>query len=180
MTPEDRIHNFHEALKKDNPIWYDGLGVVFPNKDVGLAVKRVWLIMHSEGKITRVMDWKEARNLVNKTLTWQEPKTSEGFEKAVPVDIHPQALTGEARAKRLQEYLEAHLKCAVHVSEKTDKFEQIRGQWEPPEGQKYQPPDPEVARIADLKVQYGRLHTDKITGKKLPGSPDFDEWKETV
>lgn len=46
-------------------------------------------------------------------------------------------------------------------------------------GLKYHPADPIVSRMQDLKVQYGREHTDKYTGKKLEGSPTFDEWLKT-
>lgn len=178
MTPEERIANFHEALKKDNPIWYDGLGVVFPNKDVTVAVRKVWLILHSENKITRNMDWKEARSLVQRTLTWQEPKSTEGFEKAKPVEIHPQALTGEARAARIQEFLDALAKVGNPVTEKNDAFKHAVEQFKPADGQKYHPPAKvdDISLLQELKVEYGRLHTDKLTGKTLPDHPTFNEF----
>lgn len=107
MTPEERYSNFHEALKKESSIWYDGLPMVYPNKDISLAVKKVWLTVHAEGKMKPPIDWVYIRNLIQKTLTWQEPKNTEGFEKAVPVDDHPEALKGEERAKRLKEWQDA-------------------------------------------------------------------------
>lgn len=37
----------------------------------------------------------------------------------------------------------------------------------------------EASRLQDLKREYGRIHTDIYTGKKLEGSPTFDEWIKT-
>lgn len=176
MTPEERITNFHEALKADNQIWYDGLPCIFPNKDITVAIRKVWLIMHGEGKITRNMDWKEARSLVQRTLTWQEPKSTEGFEKAKPVEIHPQALTGEAREARIKEFLDVLAKVGNPPKQKTDPYKEVREQWKAPEGVTYHPPSPEETVLSDLKVEYGRLHTDKLTGKTLPDHPSFNEF----
>lgn len=38
----------------------------------------------------------------------------------------------------------------------------------------------EVIHEQDLKVQYGREHTDMYTGQVLPGHPTFDEWRKTI
>lgn len=180
MTPEERIANFHEALKKDNPIWYDGLGVVFPNKDVTVAVRKVWLILHSENKITRNMDWKEARSLVQRTLTWQEPKSTEGFEKAKPVEIDPGYLTGEAKQARLKEWLEAVNKIGNPQTERVDPYKKIREQYKAPDGMEYHKPSDDgteyLQRMQDLRIEYARLHTDKYTGAVLEGHPTFNEF----
>lgn len=37
-------------------------------------------------------------------------------------------------------------------------------------------PDMEAARMANLKILYGRKYTDLITGEVLPGSPSFTEF----
>lgn len=37
----------------------------------------------------------------------------------------------------------------------------------------------EASRRQDLMREYGKLHTDIYTGKKLEGSPSFEEWIET-
>lgn len=34
----------------------------------------------------------------------------------------------------------------------------------------------EASKLQDLRVEYGRLHTDKLTGKPLPGAPTFNEF----
>jgi len=47
------------------------------------------------------------------------------------------------------------------------------------EREKYKP-DPEKARMIELKAEYGRTHCDLHTGKKLPSSPDFDTWLENL
>ncbi len=36
----------------------------------------------------------------------------------------------------------------------------------------------EIGDLQDLKVQYGRLHTDKLTGKPLEGAPSWEEFYE--
>ncbi len=177
MTAEERFNNFYTALMASNPTWADGLPLVFPNKDMRLAAKKVWLGLHSEGKIKKpeLMDWKEARQWLQKELTWQEPKNSDGFEKAVPVEIHPKALTGEARAKRIQEFLEAINKVGNPETQRCDPYKTVREQWTAPDGEVYHP-NVEAGIMADLRREYGRLHTDKISGKPLPGSPTFEEW----
>lgn len=175
MTADDRFNNFYKAIRESNPIWFDGLGLVFPGKDIKEGIKKTWITLHAEGKLKSSIDWKEARNLVNKTLTWQDVKSSDGFEKAVPVEIHPQALTGEAREARIKEFLQVLAKVGNPQTERTDPYKAVREQWKAPEGAVYHP-DPEAGRLADLRREYGRLHTEKSTGKQLPGSPTFEEF----
>lgn len=47
---------------------------------------------------------------------------------------------------------------------------------EKPVKPKYVPPDASYLRMVELKAEYGRTHCDLHTGKKLPSSPEFDEW----
>lgn len=85
-------------------------------------------------------------------------------------------LTGEAREKWLKEFAHAVANAdAVMTQRASSRFDKIREEWKAPEGVKYQP-NPEAGFIEDLKVQYGRSCTDRLTGKTLSGCPSFEEW----
>lgn len=107
MTPEERFNKFFEALQKSNPIWFDNLKVPFGKKDFAAAAQEVWLILHSEGKITKDMDWQYARSLMQRKLTWAPDKDQVIAPPKAEVVIHPEALTGEAKQARLNEFLAA-------------------------------------------------------------------------
>src|SRR5437868_2282149 len=97
MTPADRFNNFYAALQKSNTIWWDNLKVPFGKKDFAAAAQEVWLILHSEGKITKDMDWQYARSLMQRKLTWMPDKDQVIAPPKAEVVIHPEALTGEAK-----------------------------------------------------------------------------------
>lgn len=175
MNVEQRFNNFYTALQESNPIWWDGLPLVFPNKDIKEAVKKSWITLHAEGKLKSNIDWKECRNLVNKTLTWQEQKNSEGFEKAKPVEIHPDALTGEARETKIKEFLEVLAKVGqpekVHGSRVFHVAQQIQSK-----GGKYTPPPDEYAEQREKHLEWVRCCFDPKTGKPNENWIPENEW----
>lgn len=59
-------------------------------------------------------------------------------EKGEP-EISPDALTGEAREKRLNEWLQALNKTEVALTERSDPYKTVREQWTNPTGEKYTP-----------------------------------------
>lgn len=144
MTPEERFSNFFSALKKDSPIWFDSLPMIYPNKDIPMAIKKVWLTLHGEGKMKAPIDWVYARNLIQKTLTWQEPKNNEVYVEAKPVLDHPDALTGEARAKRIAEYLDAIAKVGQPERVKGNKIFHVAQQIQKPDVVYHPPSKKEV------------------------------------
>lgn len=171
MTPSERFANFHAALKKENEIWYDGLGLVYPNKDIPLAVKKVWLTMHGEGKITRSIDWVYARNLVQKTLTWQETMANEGFEKCIPVDDHPEALKGEARLAKLKEF--ENILLQIGEPEKTKHDNKVFHVAQQIKKIDYTPPTPQEIYKSDRHFAYVKYCFDPKTAE-----PNSDWMKE--
>jgi len=110
--------------------------------------------------------------IANKDRFFRELSHQETKPEAEP-------LTGEARDKWLKEFADAVANAdAVMTQKASSRFDKVRAEWKTPEGERYQP-NPEAGIIEDLKVQYGRLHTDKLTGKTLPGNPSFQEWFNT-
>jgi hypothetical protein len=105
MTPEQRLENFYTALQKSNTIWWDLIQVKFGKKDLRHEAQLLLMELHAEGMVTANMDWKVVQNRYSKKLTWASDKVEPvPQQKAEPVQIHPQALTGEERQKRLDEW----------------------------------------------------------------------------
>lgn len=177
MSPEQRFSNFFAALQKSNAIWWDLIQVKFGKKDLPDIAQKLLIELYAEGYNGKDLDWKQVQNRYSKMLTWATDKADViPQQKAVPVEIHPQALTGEARAAKIKEFLEVLAKVGNPQTEKNDAFKHVREDWKAPEGQKYHPPSAEEIALIDLKVQYGRECTDKVTGKVLPGMPKFEDW----
>jgi hypothetical protein len=105
MTPEQRLENFYTALQKSNTIWWDLIQVKFGKKDLRHEAQLLLMELHAEGMVTANMEWKVVQNRYSKKLTWASDKVEPvPQQKAEPVQIHPQALTGEERQKRLDEW----------------------------------------------------------------------------
>lgn len=169
MTAEERLNNFYKALIESSPVWFDGLPLVFPNKDIKDAVKKSWITLHAEGKLKGSIDWKECRNLVNKTLTWQEPKNSEGYEKAVPVQIHPQALIGEEREKRIAEFLKAHLSVTQEpVAMRINPYKEMTSHINDKEGMEYHPLPPKEIHRREVHMAWIKHCFDPKSTKPKP------------
>jgi len=64
-------------------------------------------------------------------------------------------LTGEARDRAIQEYLNAILQVDNNFKVSNDKYSEIRAQWNP-EAKKYQPLSDEQVRIRKAHVEYVR------------------------
>jgi hypothetical protein len=108
MDPQTRFENFYTALQKSNPIWWDLISVKFGKKDLRHEAQLLLMELHAEGMVTAHMDWKVVQNRYSKKLTWASDKVEPVVQqKAEPVVIHPQALTGEAKQARLNEFLAA-------------------------------------------------------------------------
>jgi hypothetical protein len=108
MSPETRFENFYTALQKSNPIWWDLISVKFGKKDLRHEAQLLLMELHAEGMVTANMDWKVVQNRYSKKLTWASDKVEPvPQQKAEPVQIHPQALTGEARQQKINEFFAA-------------------------------------------------------------------------
>jgi endo-alpha-1,4-polygalactosaminidase (GH114 family) len=108
MTPEQRLENFYTALQKSNTIWWDLIKVKFGKKDLPDIAQKLLIELYAEGFDGKNIDWKQVQNRYAKMLTWATDKAEPvPQQKAEPVVIHPEALTGEARQAKLNEFLAA-------------------------------------------------------------------------
>jgi hypothetical protein len=95
----------------------------------------------------------------------------------IPTEKNEPPVEGEARAEWIKKFLIAINTVDEHVTvtNNFDQFEHVK-EIKPTDGQAYHAAPPETIIIQDLKIDYGRLHTDKFTGKTLQGHPTFDEF----
>jgi hypothetical protein len=108
LSAETRFENFFTALQKSNTIWWSMIALKFGKKDLRHEAQLLLMELHAEGMVTANMDWKVVQNRYSKKLTWAPDKVEPVVQqKAEPVQIHPQALTGEAKQARLNEFLAA-------------------------------------------------------------------------
>lgn len=103
------------------------------------------------------------------------------FKELAHVEIKPEdaPLEGEAFKAKTDWVIAELQKATEPMAARINPYKDIVVPTPVQRGLKYHPADPSVSRMQDLKVQYGREHTDKYTGKKLEGSPTFDEWLKT-
>jgi hypothetical protein len=105
MDAQQRFENFFTCLQKSNTIWWSMIALKFGKKDLRHEAQLLLMELHAEGMVTANMDWKVVQNRYSKKLTWASDKVEPvPQQKAEPVQIHPQALTGEERQKRLDEW----------------------------------------------------------------------------
>lgn len=87
-------------------------------------------------------------------------------EKGEP-EISPDALTGEAREQRLQEWLQAVNKAEGIMTERSDPYKTVREQWTNPTGEKYKPLTEEQIYQRVRHLEYIRQNYDS-KGKPVP------------
>jgi hypothetical protein len=108
MEAAERFENFFTCLQKSNTIWWSMIALKFGKKDLRHEAQLLLMELHAEGMVTANMEWKVVQNRYSKKLTWASDKVEPVVQqKAEPVQIHPQALTGEAKQARLNEFLAA-------------------------------------------------------------------------
>ncbi len=182
MTPEERFTKFFESLQKSNPIWWDNLKVPFGKKDFAAAAQEVWLILHSEGKITKDMDWQYARSLMQRKLTWAPDKDQVIAPPKAEVVIHPEALTGDERQKKLEEWKNAHLKSDEPLRMQINPYKDLVIQHQPPKGYKYRPLSPEEIYRRDRHLEYVKYCFDPKTAQPnsnwMPESEFNDQFEK--
>lgn len=103
------------------------------------------------------------------------------FKELAHVELKPEdaPLEGEAFKAKTDWVIAELQKATEPMAARINPYKDIVVPAPVQKGLKYYPADPSVSRMQDLKVQYGREHTDKYTGKRLDGSPTFDEWLKT-
>lgn len=103
------------------------------------------------------------------------------FKELAHVEIKPEdaPLEGEAFKAKTDWVIAELQKATEPMAARINPYKDIVVPTPVQKGLKYYPADPSVGRMQDLKVQYGREHTDKYTGKRLDGSPTFEEWLKT-
>lgn len=103
------------------------------------------------------------------------------FKEAAHQETKPEdePLTGEAMQAKIEWALAEIAKAQEPMKQRINPYKDMVQQYQPPAGEKYHRAPIEVDILQDLKIQYGREHTDKYTGKTLPGHPSFKEWVKT-
>lgn len=81
-------------------------------------------------------------------------------------DENWEPLTGEAREKRLQEWLEALSKTEAAVTERSDPYKTVREQWTSHSTEKYKPLTPEQVYEKARHLEYIK-HNYDANGKKV-------------
>jgi hypothetical protein len=104
------------------------------------------------------------------------------FKELAHQDTKPEAepLTGEAMQEKINWALAELAKAQAPIKQRINPYKDMVQQFQPPAGEKYHRPDYDAGQLQDLKIQYGREHTDKYTGKVLPGHPTFKEWVKSL
>lgn len=173
MEAAERFTRFYDALQKSNAIWWDLIQVKFGKKDLRHEAQLLLMELHAEGMVTASMDWKHVQNRYSKRLTWALDKVEPvPQQKAEPVQIHPEALTGEAREKRIKEVLAEISKSQEHIAQRVNPYKGIVFP-EPPKGYKYKPLTPEEVYKKDRHFEYVKRCFDPRTG--LPNADHMPE-----
>jgi hypothetical protein len=96
--------------------------------------------------------------------------------EAFPHELPKESEVGPGR-KLFDEYANS-LKMGTKVPDISQDEINRTGQREPPKKKaiSYHSSPESVSNLLDMKTEYGILHTDKLTGKTLPGHPTFQEW----
>lgn len=181
MDAETRFNKFYAALQKSNAIWWDLIQVKFGKKDLPDIAQKLLIELHAEGMVTSNMDWKHVQNRYQKMLTWALDKVEPvPQQKAEPVVIHPEALTGEERKRRLEEWQKAVLQSEAPVRMQVNPYKDLIIQHQPPPGYKYRPLSPEEVYRKDRHFEYVKLCFDPKTGqpnsKWMPESEFNDQY----
>lgn len=93
------------------------------------------------------------------------------------VVIHPEALTGEAMQKRLDEWKQSVDRLQTVATTRVDIYQTVREQWKPKEGTElYKPTDPGLVFNHQRHLAYLKANYDAKTGKELPNWISEDEW----
>lgn len=174
LTPEERFEKFWIALQKSNEIWFDLVKVKFGKKDLRHEAQLLLMELHAEGMVTANMDWKVVQNRYSKKLTWAIDKVEPvPQQKAEPVVIHPQALTGEERQRWLKEWEKAHAQASQNFkTERSDPYKEIKEQRKQITGT-YKPLTPEEVYKKDRHFEYVKRCFDPRTG--LPNADHMPE-----
>lgn len=111
---------------------------------------------------------------------WLSMKKEFYFNETTEPVIHPEALTGEARAKRLKEFLEAINGFEAAVTVKESPYQAIREQWKPKEGTEIYKPNTDATIMYEKErhFEYIKRHYDARSGAKLPDWIPEDEFNQ--
>jgi len=92
--------------------WFEAIQMTYRNKDYKQVAMECYTWLLTQPQLWQSQDYVRYRQSYQKFLLYSKDKEQVIIPpKALPVVIHPEALTGEAREKRLAEYLAAHLAC---------------------------------------------------------------------
>lgn len=103
------------------------------------------------------------------------------FKELAHVETKPEdkPLEGEAFKKKTDWVIAELQKATEPMSARINPYKDIVVPTPVQKGLKYHPADPSVSRLQDLRIQYGREHTNKYTGKTLKDHPTFEQWLKT-
>lgn len=155
---------------KNNPIWWDSIQLRYGKKDLpGIANDcYIWLLTQPQ-RLAR-KDFNDFRVAYQKFLMYAKDKEDvQKLPEAEPVVIHPQALTGEARLRKLQEFerLLKSMPALKPVGGLTAKERAENTGWRIPEEPKYPATTIQEAYIRNRHLEYVKANYEPNTGVKL-------------
>lgn len=110
---------------------------------------------------------------------WLAQKKEFYFNETTEPVIHPEALTGEARDKRIAEFLEA-INSFETIATKETSYQVVREQWKRPEGVDVYRPNNDAAILYEKErhLEYIRKNYDARTKAPLPTWIPEDEFNK--
>jgi hypothetical protein len=123
-------------------------------------VLRKWMEKYLEEKYTIIDE------------QWQKEKSGEYHQPIQPAEDGP--------GRRLFDEYANSLKIGAKIPDLPEDEIKRTGQAEPPKKKaiSYHYSPEQISVMVDRKTEYGRLHTDTLTGKTLPGHPTFEEFNK--
>lgn len=111
---------------------------------------------------------------------WLNAKRSNYIKESKDeVVISPDALTGDAMQKRLDEWLQAVNSVDVNLTNRVDIYQTVREQWKPKEGTPaYKHQDDTLVINHQRHLEYLKANYEARSGKPLPTWMPENEWIE--
>lgn len=172
MTFED----FYKTLISEQT-WFEAVQMTYRNKDYKQTAMECYTWLLTQPSLWKSQDYVRYRQSYQKFLLYAPEKIDTVVRhKAEPVVIHPQALTGEARLKKLKEVEEIWKKAEVHAPPKLTS-EQIKeqGDWIAKKVPPYPSTSKEEVTKRILHLEYIKANYDK-DGNELEGWMEESHW----
>lgn len=157
--------------------WFEAVQMTYRNKDYKQVAMECYTWLLTQAQLWQSQDYGRYRQSYQKFLLYSKDKEQVIIPpKAVPVSIHPEALTGEARLKKLKEVEEIWRKAEVHAPPKLTS-EQIKeeGNWIAKKVPPYPSTSPTEVAKRIMHLEYIKANYDR-DGNELPEWMPEDQW----